>query len=597
MLIYGKNRSGLARCVRRHIDLTKQIKCFYNTKGLEMFVNDVFIKKTDDLVAFWDRFVVPMLKDKQHMRKYGEMTFFLEQEIKRNIFELATYTFDFDYEEVLNAFNKFKAVENPMERACYFWQQYDECDNDKADLIRCAKLIETIGVYMKCPRSLVKNGLVEAIHGCKPRAHEKAGMFNPDWARYCWAYVPTDWMGFDAKDTPIGKYLRILFMAGNKKFTINGKEYKNPLLAQKRLVGHRRICDAQAAGAHILTHTDYLWGNVDCLKIYGSHLWGDAQKIYGDVSHISGEIHPDLSGDVSGLSGDITNVYGDVTDVKFNFGIKKRQKPIDIINLLNPDFLKNFTLLSNEENQKVMLVWNTLSHHTIGVTDEERALFDHPVKCKPPFSLDKWGRHYELDKSGDYLWVFSINPADIMFAKDVNKCSTCFCINSNACGGGKWEAGMRCLIALNSVNPNLGVAFKIKHNSIKKMNQFEKIKFKWYEPEEATFFQYTSDEVYIWCTWELDDLKLPFKTCKEYDLRGLIMPIYGHDGINVGHDRQKKLAYLETFIKDGYKWYRGKDNDFPLANNYDDFEKDKISDEWKKQIEIANEKAANLIKC
>lgn len=576
------------------MDLTKQIKCFHNTKGLEMFINDVFIKKTDDLIAFWDRFVVPMLKDKQHMRTYGEMTFFLEQEIHRERFGINEYTFEFDYEEVLNAFNKFKAIENPMERAHYFWE-YTECD-ENSDLAKCAKLVNSIGVYMQFPRSLVKKGVAKQIHGCKPRAHENAGLFKHDWAHYCWAYIPVDWMSADSKDNPISGFLKIMLLLDNKKFTINGKEYKNTLLVQKKLVGHRRICDAQAAGAHILTHTDYLCGNVDCLKIYGSNLWGDAQRIYGDVSHISGEIHPCLFGDVSGLSGNITNVFGDATGIVYNFGIKKRKNQTDIRDLLNPDFLKNFTLLSNEENQKVMLVWNTLSHHTIGITDEERALFDHPVKCKPPFSIDKWGRHYILDKSGDYLWVFSINPADIMFAKDVNKCSTCFCINSNACGGGKWDLGMRCLIALNSVNPNLGVAFKIKHNSIKKMNQFEKIKFKWYEPEEATFFQYTSDKVYIWCEWDMDSLKLPFKTCEESGLRGSIMPIYGHDGINVGHTRQKELAYLETFIKDGYKWYRGEDKDFPLTNNYEDFDKDKISDEWKRQIGIANEKAANLIK-
>ena len=90
-----------------------------------MFINDVFIKKTDDLIAFWDRFVVPMLKDKQHVRQYGEMTFFLEQD-ERELFGPEKHTFLFDYEEALNAFNKFKAVEDHMERAHYYFNQ-DEC--------------------------------------------------------------------------------------------------------------------------------------------------------------------------------------------------------------------------------------------------------------------------------------------------------------------------------------------------------------------------------------------------------------------------------------------------------------------------------------
>ena len=80
------------------------------------------------------------------------------------------------------------------------------------------------------------------------------------------------------------------------------------------------------------------------------------------------------------------------------------------------------------------------------------------------------------------------------------------------------------------------------------------------------------------------------------DLFKKIQKIYGHDGINCDHERQKGLAYLETFIKSGYRWYRGEDKSFPLTNNTQDFTKDEISDEWKAQIALANEKAEQLVK-
>ena len=333
-----------------------------------------------------------------------------------------------------------------------------------------------------------------------------------------------------------------------------------------------------------------VWGTYR-MGMYFAELTGDATYIWGDISHLEGKIHPDLIGDVSNLSGNITNLIGNVNGVKL-FVNGPFNEPTDIKTLMGgPAIVDKFHLISNEDNKTLMRVWNCLAHHTIGVTSEERKLFDNPKKCKPPFPIDKWGRCYmQVPSNKDRLLVFSINPADIMFAKDVNNCSTCFCLNS---GNSKWELGMRCLIALNSVNPNLGVAFTIKQDSVKKMNQFNNIKFKWYEPENAGFFQYNSqgikpfynyDNVFHGCTIKMLD--------NGYDD---IKPIYGHDGYNDGHSRQKKLAYLETFIKDGYRWYRGEDKSFPLVNNEKDFTKEQATENgWDDDIKIAQQKEQDL---
>lgn len=314
-------------------------------------------------------------------------------------------------------------------------------------------------------------------------------------------------------------------------------------------------------------------------------LRGDARNIMGDISNIKGVIHPELSGDVSGLVGDITNLTGCATgkNVVLN---KKLNVPTNIDSLLENHLDKEFKLLSNQDNIILMKVWNTLAHHTIGVTESERNLFDNPVKVKPMFPVDKWGRYYTR-YNDDYIVVYSVNPADIMLAKDVNKCSTCFCLNS---GTGHWDLGMRCLISLNCINPNLGVAFLIKKDSIKTLNQFNGIKFKWYDPEDASFFQYDSKDIYFWYdarifnkftdNWFPDDAKL----------------IYGHDGRNKGHDRQKELAYLETFIKDAYRWNKD-DKDFPLTTNGRDYTMEDVKKEhpeWEEQIELANRKAKEL---
>lgn len=325
-------------------------------------------------------------------------------------------------------------------------------------------------------------------------------------------------------------------------------------------------------------------------RITNYGIYGDARNISGNISGIYGGVSPDLIGDVSGIKGDVTHLYGDCTGIEYTIKrpLESRTNIKDLINDKRLNVVREFNLLSNQDNITLMKVWNTLAHHTIGITNDERNLFDNPVKCKPPFPVDKWGRYYErLDK--DNLIVISVNPADIMFAKDVNKCSTCFCLNS---GSNKWDLGMRCLIALNSVNQNLGVAYVIKKDSIKKLNQFEGIKFKWYDPEKVSFFQYNEKSIFVW-DYISDELLAKYYNSLNERFE-VPEKIYGHDGMNQGHRRQKELAYLETFIKNGWRWYRGKNENLPLVNNYKDFNEDEISEEWKKQIEIANQKAKEL---
>lgn len=366
------------------------------------------------------------------------------------------------------------------------------------------------------------------------------------------------------------------------------RKVKDIVRFAKRKYGIKTVSELKKVA---LIGTKNIWGKI----IFGpkaSYLVGDAKNIWGDISNIYGEIHPTLVGDVSGLKGSITNLYGDATGVKLQIDDMLRE-PTNIQTLLGDEYCVNeFKLLSNEENKTLMKVWNCLSHHTIGLTESERKLLDAPVKKTPPFTIDKWGRHYYKSDYKDRVIVLSINPADIMFAKDVNNCSTCFCLNS---GNHKWELGMRCLIALDSVNPTLGVAFEIKKDSIKKMNQFNGIKFKWYEPERAEFFQYNGSGILPFsryaCLWNPLKNKVPF-----LDNSDGIEKIYGHDGVNQGHSRQKKLAYLETFIKDGYRWYCGDNNDFPLVNNFHDFtEEDVKKNGWESDIENAKKKAQELL--
>lgn len=286
--------------------------------------------------------------------------------------------------------------------------------------------------------------------------------------------------------------------------------------------------------------------------------------LYGDISNIYGTLNSGLMGDVSGITGDITNLCGDATGITFT--IKERLTELtDIKKLLQHPLSQRFKLLTNAENTTLWKAWQKLAHCTLGLTDEERALIDNPIKENPPFPVDEWGRYYVEDK--DYMYVYSINPADLLLLKDVNKISTCFCLNSG--GDTRWPGGMRCLIALNAINKNFGCVFKIRQDDVKVLRQFKDLKFKWFNPQEGKYFQYDSEGNLRFTEYSMDNPMALDNTISAPKVE----PIYGHDGESRGHDRQKKLAYLETHIADGYTWgaefvdVKEKD-DIVIVNNY-----------------------------
>lgn len=342
---------------------------------------------------------------------------------------------------------------------------------------------------------------------------------------------------------------------------------------------------------------DKMYDNVPTLNLYGN-----ARNICGDVSKTCGHIDPGLFGDISGLTGDITNVIGDATGLVLDVTHWRLKHDMTFNDLLNLDDVRKclavkgqitgkYKTLSYKDNVTLMKAWRTLCYHTIGLEQDVYDRFDHPVKVKPPFPVDRWGRYYE--EHDDYMRIYSVNPADIMLAKDVNKCSSCFCINS---GTYRWDVGMRCLIAEITVNPNMGVVFDVfKHEMVKKLNQFNGIKFNWFDPNRASFFQYNKDNARLFSPYG-SNMAADALPCFIPSYPSDIVPISGHDGIHVDQEkRQRELAYLETFIKDKYRWCaKGIENTFPLVNNYRDFTMNEISDAWKAQIARANKMAEEL---
>ena len=279
-----------------------------------------------------------------------------------------------------------------------------------------------------------------------------------------------------------------------------------------------------------------------------------SNRLYGDISGVIGTISDELIGDISGITGDVTNVVGNCTGIKLH--IKHRVDTKTNINTLTKRPLSGkLRLLSNEDSEKSFNAYRKLAHCTLGLTDQEREAIDRPTKLRPPFNIDKWGRHY-TEKDG-CTWVYSINPADIMFLKEIGPLNSCFCITSQSANG-RWHAAMRTLLALNCTNKNLCCIFKISNEEpTRRMRMFKDLDFVWFKPIEGGFIQYNEKgEGQQWdCrpTLDIEGHFLPLQDEKS------IAPIYGHDGINIGHDRQKRMAYLELFIKDEHSWVQDKD--------------------------------------
>lgn len=391
-----------------------------------------------------------------------------------------------------------------------------------------------------------------------------------------------------------------------KQHVVEGRKIKDIEKYQRRYWFHY---DNELTAEFMLRNAEFIDGNLSSIPrmffsqkrgyeiIHCMRLHGNAKNITGDASNIYGNINPGIYGDVSRLQGDITEVIGNATGIRLDIERYRFEKRLPVEAIIDLDDIarqadsspvSKYRTLTYKDNTILMKVWRTFCYHTIGLEQDVYNKFDKPVKVKPPFPVDKWGRYYE--ESGDIMRIYSVNPADIMLAKDVNKCATCFCLNS---GNERWFAGMRCLIAEASVNPNLGVVLEFrKKDMTKKLNQFKGVKFRWFDPDKASFFQYTSR--HAGCFWSYANREL--LPCFDGEIsRKDIVPIYGHDGIcDDQHKYQRNLAYLETFIKPEYAWYDGINKEFPLVNNYENFYESGISDEWKEQIKRANDMADEL---
>lgn len=272
-----------------------------------------------------------------------------------------------------------------------------------------------------------------------------------------------------------------------------------------------------------------------------------SSKTFGCITGIFGTINEGLIGDITGITGDVTNIYGDCTGITLHIRNKAKYKT-HIKSLLLNQIPFDQKMLSNEESQQAWNAYRRLAHCTLGLSDEERALIDRPVKVKPPFNLDKWGRFYYNDDGN--VWVYSVNPSDIAFLKEVGRLNTCFCFTSYG-HNGRWGNSMRALMALNCCNPNLGCIFKLAKDGVKKMNMFKDLKFKWFNVLQGTIFQYDKDGNVSWnCGESVYDPANIFGKNRIKD----VPPIHGHDGKNCGHNRQYENGYLEVHINDNDSW-------------------------------------------
>ena len=330
---------------------------------------------------------------------------------------------------------------------------------------------------------------------------------------------------------------------------------------------HGKLCTCLGTKQHF-------WDDDHPMVLVGTHFLVSGKvspRLHGDISGVIGEINEGLYGDITGITGYVTNLYGDCTGITLRIKEPLTEKT-HIKSLLENRLNGKITLLSNEESLKQWNCYRKIAHCTLGLSDAERELIDKPIKVNPPFPVDKWGRYFTHDKDGD-LWCYSINPADIAFLKEIGPLNSCFSFNTYS-EHGRWDLGMRCLMALACINPNLGCVFKISSNSTRKMNMFDKISFKWFKPVSGGYYQYTSDgRARLW--FGAKDAAGLFK--EEYLTEKDVIPIYGHDGISLPQrPKQSTMAYLEEFITSGQTWSSEKTSPNRIVNNNWDvcFDKD-----------------------
>lgn len=300
-----------------------------------------------------------------------------------------------------------------------------------------------------------------------------------------------------------------------------------------------------------------LWGDpAGLVGVYNGRYYGDCTNIYGCPDNLLGDVSK-LRGDVSNVRGyctgvelDCTGLYGDVQNILKMRKAEEEMKKHGI-------FLNRRSFLTNEENEKLWDVWLKLANSTIGMEPEEYKLIEHPIKNKPPFPVDVWGRHYVVDKEGDIV-CFSVNPADILLLRTNQEIQTCWSVYDKNNGRGR----MRLLLARACINPTVGVCFKIK--TVEKFNIFTRLPFRYYKHSGGTFFQYTNEGLQPFGRQETDVTQW-FKKTSAY-----IQPyVVGHDGNNsLGHKGQDNLMFYEKFIKDDFSLWKEKRYDKPEGTEH-----------------------------
>ena len=272
---------------------------------------------------------------------------------------------------------------------------------------------------------------------------------------------------------------------------------------------------------------------------------------YGDCTNITGHLGR-LKGDVSKLRGDISRVHGYCTGVDLDCtGLEGDVETLYRLRLEEEKFKKGGLFLSkhrfltNEENERLWEVWVKIASCTIGMGEPEYLMIARPIKNRPPFPVDVWGRHYVADEDGSIV-CFSINPADILLLRTNQEIQTCWSIydKQNA------KLRMRLLLARACTNPTVGVCFRIKQ--IDKFNIFKGLPFKYYKHQDGTFFQYNENGLLPFGYVRIDVGRW-FK--KVQDPIGPY--VVGHDAPRaVGHDSQKRLMFYEKYIKDDFSLWK-----------------------------------------
>ena len=277
----------------------------------------------------------------------------------------------------------------------------------------------------------------------------------------------------------------------------------------------------------------------DCTRIFGHFggIYGDVSGLEGDITHIKGYC-TGVKMCVTGLSGDIQKIYKTKLE-------EERFRKSGL-------YLKKNKFLTNEDNEKLWDVWLKIANCTTGMAKEEYDLIFRPIKNRPPFKVDIWGRHYVPDQNGDII-CFSINPADILFLRTNQELQTCWSIYDKK----NHNLRMRLLLARACINPTVGVCFRIK--SIDKFNIFNGLSFKYYKHQDGTFFQYNEKGLF-----PFGDVRIDITQWFNH-LENEIEPyVVGHDSYRaIGHDGQRQLMFYEKYIKKDFTLWHERGLDLP----------------------------------